>query len=141
MGPFNLRWVTVSRSRRPRRLKGVTNVAGGPDIGGRPPAEMSSVQALMELTLPRFAMPEGPVTSIRRGRLRQNRRHRRHQTRLSSTGEWTPAVQWTRHQCTLIWMHLPHPQTRNQWMLRNAETCRLRYCISQKRLIDSPNPK
>ena len=35
-------------------------MAGGPDIGGHPPAEMSSVQALMELALPRFAMTEGP---------------------------------------------------------------------------------
>ena len=35
-------------------------MAGGSDIGGRPPAEMYSVQALMELALPRFAMPEGP---------------------------------------------------------------------------------
>ena len=50
----------VSRVRRPRRLKGVTTVARGPDIGGPPPAEMSSVQALMELALPRFAMPEEP---------------------------------------------------------------------------------
>ena len=50
----------VSRARRLRHLKGVTTVAGGPDIGGRPLAEMSSVQALMELALPRFAMPEGP---------------------------------------------------------------------------------
>ena len=50
----------VSQARRPCRLKGVTTVARGPDIGGRPSAEMSSVQALMELALPRFAMPEGP---------------------------------------------------------------------------------
>ena len=51
---------TVSRTRRPRRLKGATSSAGGPESSERPAAEMSSVQALMELTLPRFAMTEGP---------------------------------------------------------------------------------
>ena len=35
-------------------------MAGGPELGERPSAEMSSVQALMELALPRFAMMEGP---------------------------------------------------------------------------------
>ena len=50
----------VSRARRPRRLKGVANLAEGPELGERPSAEMSSVQALMELALPRFAMAEGP---------------------------------------------------------------------------------
>ena len=52
---------TVSRSRRPRRLKGVTNSAGGPESSCRLPAEMSSVQALMDLALPRFAgLADGP---------------------------------------------------------------------------------
>ena len=48
---------TVSRSRRrPRRLKGVTNSAGGPESSG------SSVQALMDLALPRFAgLADGPL--------------------------------------------------------------------------------
>ena len=50
----------VSRPRRPRRLKGVASSAGGPESSGRPTAEMSSVQALMELAIPRFAMAEGP---------------------------------------------------------------------------------
>ena len=52
---------TVSRSRRPRRLKGDTNSAGGPESSCRLPAEMSSVQALMDLALPRFAgLTDGP---------------------------------------------------------------------------------
>ena len=46
---------TVSRLRRPRRLKGVTNSAGGAESSCRLPAEMSSVQSLMDLVLPRFA--------------------------------------------------------------------------------------
>ena len=50
----------VSWARRPRRLKGVASLAEGPELGEHPSAEMSSVQALMELTLPRFAMVEGP---------------------------------------------------------------------------------
>ena len=52
---------TVSRSRRPRRLKGVANSAGGPESRCRLTAEMSSVQALMDLSLPRFVgMADGP---------------------------------------------------------------------------------
>ena len=51
---------TVSRSRRPRRLKSVASSAGGPESSGRLTAEMSSVQALMDFALPRFAMAEGP---------------------------------------------------------------------------------
>ena len=52
---------TVSRSRRPHRLKGVANSAGGPDSRCRLPAEMTFVQALMDLVLPRFAgMADGP---------------------------------------------------------------------------------
>ena len=51
---------TVSRPRRPRRLKGVASSAGGPESSGRLTAEMSSVQALMDLALPKFAMAEGP---------------------------------------------------------------------------------
>ena len=50
----------VSRPRRPRHLKGVASSAGGPESSGRPMAEMSSVQTLMELALPIFAMVEGP---------------------------------------------------------------------------------
>ena len=52
---------TVSLSRRPRRLKRVTNSAGGPESSCRLPAEMSSIQALMDLALPRFAgLVDGP---------------------------------------------------------------------------------
>ena len=50
----------VSWPRRPRRLKGAASSAGGPESSERPTAEISSVQALMELTLPRFAVTEGP---------------------------------------------------------------------------------
>ena len=46
---------TVSRTRRPRRLKGVTDSSGGSESVCRIPMEMSSVQALMDLSLPRFA--------------------------------------------------------------------------------------
>ena len=42
-------------ARRPRRLKGAASSAGGSESSERPTAEMSSVQALMELALPRFA--------------------------------------------------------------------------------------
>ena len=52
-------WI-VSRPRRPRHLKGAASSAGGPESSERPTAEMSSIQALMELALPRFAMTEGP---------------------------------------------------------------------------------
>ena len=48
-------------SRRPRRLKGVSNSAGGPKSSCRLSAEMSSLQALMDLALPRFAgLADGP---------------------------------------------------------------------------------
>ena len=52
---------TVSRSRQPRRLKGVTNSARGPKSSCRLPTEISSTQALMDLALPRFAgLADGP---------------------------------------------------------------------------------
>ena len=50
---------TISRGRRPRRLKGSVSVKQGFRLSERPAAEMSSVQALMELALPRFTMAEG----------------------------------------------------------------------------------
>ena len=50
----------VSRQRRPHRLKRVASSAGGPESSSCLTAEMSSVQALMDLALPRFAMAEGP---------------------------------------------------------------------------------
>ena len=50
----------VSRPRWPHRLKGAASSAGGPKSSELPTAEMSSVQALMELALPRFVMTEGP---------------------------------------------------------------------------------
>ena len=50
----------VSRPRRPRRLKGVASPAGEPESSSRITADMSSVQALMDLVLHRFAMAEGP---------------------------------------------------------------------------------
>ena len=46
---------SVSRGRRPRRLKGIASSSQGLKF-----AEMSSVQALMELALPRFRIAEGP---------------------------------------------------------------------------------
>ena len=50
---------SVSRGRRPRRLKGSVSANKGFRLSERPSAEMSSVQALMELVLPRFTMSEG----------------------------------------------------------------------------------
>ena len=48
-----------SRGRRPRRLKGSVSANKGSRLSERPSAEMSSVQALMELALPRFTMSKG----------------------------------------------------------------------------------
>ena len=84
----------VSGARRLRRIKGVTTVAGGMDIGGRPPVEMSYVQELMELALPRFAMPEG-LRHVHPPWLVTSEPPAQHQARLSRAGEWTPAVDQT----------------------------------------------
>ena len=46
---------TVSRTRQPRRLKGVTDSFGGPESVCRIPMEMFSVWVLMDLSFPRFA--------------------------------------------------------------------------------------
>ena len=70
---------TISRGRRPRRLKGSVGAKQGFRLSERPAAEMSSVQALMELALPRFTMAEGIRGEIRRGRLHRKRRHHSHQ--------------------------------------------------------------
>ena len=51
---------SVSRGRRPRRLKGSVSANKGFRLSEHPSAEMSSIQALMELALPRFTMAEGP---------------------------------------------------------------------------------
>ena len=51
---------SVSRGRRPRRLKGSVSTGQGLKLSERPSTEMSSVQALMELALPIFTMAEGP---------------------------------------------------------------------------------
>ena len=48
-----------TRGRRPWRLKGSVSAKQGFRLSERPSAEMSSVQALMELALPRFTMAEG----------------------------------------------------------------------------------
>ena len=58
MDPFDLRRVKGTLSRP--LLKGVAKLAEGSKLGEHPSAEMSSIQALMELALPRFAMAEGP---------------------------------------------------------------------------------
>ena len=50
---------TLSRGRRPRRLKGIVSGKQGCGLSERPATEMSSVQALMELALSRFTMAEG----------------------------------------------------------------------------------
>ena len=50
---------SVSRGRRPQRLKWSVSANKGFRLSERPSAEMSSVQALMELALPRFTMSEG----------------------------------------------------------------------------------
>ena len=51
---------SVSRGRRPRRLKGNISTGQGLKLSERPSADMSSIQALMELALPRITMAEGP---------------------------------------------------------------------------------
>ena len=51
----------MSRGRRPRRLKGSVSESQGFRLSERPSAEMSSVQALMEIALPRFTMAEGTL--------------------------------------------------------------------------------
>ena len=52
---------TVSRTRRPRRLKGSADSSMRPESDCRPPAEVSKVQALMDLALARFAgLGDGP---------------------------------------------------------------------------------
>ena len=80
-------------ARRPRLIKGVEVRL---ESSEHPTAEVSSVQLLMELALPRLAMMEGPC------RLRLSRRRRRHRVRSSRTGERTPAVRWTRHRFRLL---------------------------------------
>ena len=51
---------SVSHGRRHRRLKGSVSANKGFRLSEHPSAEMSSIQALMELALPRFTMLEGP---------------------------------------------------------------------------------
>ena len=50
---------SISRGRRPRLLKVSVSAKQGFRLSERPSVEMSSVQALMELMLPRFTMAEG----------------------------------------------------------------------------------
>ena len=50
---------SVSRGRRSRRLKASVSANKGCRLSERPSSEISSIQALMELTLPRFTMSEG----------------------------------------------------------------------------------
>ena len=79
-------------------------MAGRPGIDGRPPAEMSSVQALMELTLPRFAMPEGPRHVHPPWPVISEPPASPAPSQIEQHRDGTCAVQWTRHsrhQCTL----------------------------------------
>ena len=73
---------TIFRGRRPRRLKGSVSAKQGFRLRERPAAEMSSVQALMALALPRFTMAKGYGGDIRRGQLHRKRRHHRHQIEM-----------------------------------------------------------
>ena len=110
---------TVSRPRRPRRLKGVASLAGGPESSGRLMAEMSSVQALMDLVLPRFAMAEGPRQVHPPWSVKYESPASPARARSSHTEERTPTVRWTRHRfrrCSSIWTHFRHHQTRSHWM-------------------------
>ena len=94
------RTVAVSRSRRPRRLKGVTNSAGG---------------------------RTGLVRFTRRGRWRLIRRRYRLQLSWIQAGKGTHAVRWTRRrcrQCTSTWMRFRHHQRRSCGMRRNVVICR-----------------
>ena len=114
----------VSQPRRPRRLKGVASLAEGPELGERPSVEMSSVQALMELALPRFAMAEGPRQVHPPWSVTSEPPASPAPSQLELRGGEDSRC-WTRHRfrlCTSIWTHLPHPRTRNHWMLRNVGT-------------------
>ena len=52
---------TVSQSRRSRRLKGIADSSVWPESECHPPAEISSVQALMDLSIPRIVgLGDGP---------------------------------------------------------------------------------
>ena len=117
---------TVSRSQRPRRLKGVTHAARGPESSCRLPAEMSSVQALMDLALPRFAgIADGP-----------SQVHPPWSVASDSPASPAPAqlavkrthvVQWTRRRCrrrTSTWMRFRHHQRRSRRSWRNVVICR-----------------
>ena len=77
---------SVSRTRRPRRLKGSAHSSVRPQSDCRPPVEVSTVQALMDLALPRFVgLGEGP-------------RQVHHVVRMQVVKR-THIVQWTRCQC------------------------------------------
>ena len=98
---------TVSQSRRPCRLKGVTHEAGGPESSCRLPAQMSSIQALMDLALPRFAgLADGP---------------------RQIHPPWSHVVQLTRRRCrrrTSTWMCFRYHQRRSRMSWRNIVICR-----------------
>ena len=98
---------TVSRARRPRNPVRGAGSSWASDMVSLPPAEAYTVQALMDLALPRLeGWGMGLGRSTRHGRCRLIRQHRRLQV------VWTQVVKWTERgwgRCVLTWMGCPHP--------------------------------
>ena len=78
----------------------------------------------MELSLPRFAMAEGPRQVHPPWSVKSQSPAWPAQSQIETRGgggggKRTPAVQWTRHrfrQCTSIWTHIHYHQTRSHCM-------------------------
>ena len=122
---------TVSRSRRPRRLKGISNSSVRPESGCRPLAEVSSVQALMELSLPRFAgLGDGP-------------RQVHPPWSIASVSPASPAtgrqeVKWTRCQCrrhVSTWICCLHRRRMIRRIRLILVTCQLHCFVTQRRPV------
>ena len=88
----------VSRPRRPRRLKGAASLARGLESSEHPTVELSSVQALMELALPRFAMMEGPRRVHPPWSVATDPPASPAPSQIEPRGGRTPAIRWTSHR-------------------------------------------
>ena len=118
---------TVSKTRRPRRLKGVTDSSGGPESVCRLPIEMSSVQALMDLSLHRFAgLTDGP-----------RQIHPPWSIASDSPASPAPARLDTSlcHRRASTWICSHHHQRMIQRIRRNVVTCQLHCFVTQMRPI------
>ena len=109
---------SVSRGRRPRRLKGSVSTSQGFRLSEHPSTEMSSVQALMELALPRFTMADGPQVKHPPWPVAKEAPASPSPDQIELTVE-DPAVRLNSKcfiQCILIWTHFIVLRRRNQWM-------------------------